>query len=73
MDRAGHVTDPPTPLQMVEQLHKAFYGSMWARPESPEQVWNELLERVRVMAEGKCGECLKLDRGEHGEAVRSQA
>jgi hypothetical protein len=33
-------------LEMVEQLHVAVFGSTWARPETPKQVWEMLLARV---------------------------
>ena len=33
-------------MQMVEALHIAVYGYTGARPESPAQVWAELLDRV---------------------------
>lgn len=33
-------------LEMVHELHTAMYGSSWARPESPKQVWEMLLGRV---------------------------
>ena len=33
-------------MQMVEALHIAVYGYTGARPESPAQVWGELLDRV---------------------------
>lgn len=47
----------PSPLEMVEDLHRAVYGDMWARPESPERVWAMLLAKVRGLAAGWCGEC----------------
>jgi hypothetical protein len=34
-------------LEMVEQLHVAVFGSTWARPETPKQVWEMLLAKVR--------------------------
>jgi len=38
-------------LSMVAQLHDAMFGDVWARPESPETVWLDLLERVRTIAQ----------------------
>lgn len=32
---------------MIEMLHIAVHGDTWARPESPQQVWLDLLARVR--------------------------
>jgi hypothetical protein len=34
-------------LEMVHQLHTAVYGSTWPRPQSPKEVWQMLLDRVR--------------------------
>jgi len=31
---------------MVQQLHIAVHGDTWARPESPRQVWLQLLREV---------------------------
>lgn len=33
--------------EMVLALHKAVYGATWARTESPQQVWELLLDEVR--------------------------
>jgi hypothetical protein len=33
-------------LQMVRDLHRAVHGDVWARPESPAEVWADLLARV---------------------------
>jgi cytochrome c-type biogenesis protein CcmH/NrfG len=33
-------------LQMVAELHRAVFGRVWARPESPAEVWRDLLDRV---------------------------
>jgi hypothetical protein len=52
-------TRSPTPIQMVEDLHRAVFGDTWARPESPQQVWELLLGNVRGLASGLCGECLR--------------
>lgn len=30
-------------LQMCKQLHRAIYGDVWARPETPVAVWQRLL------------------------------
>jgi hypothetical protein len=38
----------PTALDMVTDLHCAIYGDTWARPETPAEVWEMLLEEVRV-------------------------
>jgi hypothetical protein len=46
-------------LSLVEDLHQAVFGDMWARPESPAQVWAMLLERVEGLAQGQCGECIR--------------
>lgn len=47
--------DPQTPgqarLQMVHALHRAVYGDSWARPESPAEIWQELLGTVRALRE----------------------
>lgn len=49
--RTGRLRWPaPTPHDLVKQLHEAVYGSTWARPESPQQVWAELLREVRRLA-----------------------
>lgn len=45
-------TTPPTPLDMVHQLHTALYGSSWARPVPPGKVWAALLEVVTELADG---------------------
>lgn len=37
-------------LQMVAELHRAMFGDVWARPESPSVVWAELLDRVERAA-----------------------
>jgi hypothetical protein len=36
-------------LNMTKQLHVAVYGATWARPDSPEQVWQSLLAEVLAM------------------------
>jgi hypothetical protein len=36
---------------MITQLHIAVHGITWARPESPEQVWERLLAEVIAMRE----------------------
>jgi len=46
---------------MVDELHTALFGDTWARPESPEQVWAMLLDRVERLAQGQCGECMRRD------------
>lgn len=33
-------------LQMCAQLHRALYGDVWARPQTPESVWFEMLDRI---------------------------
>jgi hypothetical protein len=38
-------------LQMVAMLHEAMWGDVWARPEPPETVWADLLERVRTASQ----------------------
>jgi hypothetical protein len=47
----------PAAIDMVTDLHRAVYGDTWARPESPQQVWEMLLGQVRGLASGWCGEC----------------
>lgn len=37
-------------LDMVHDLHAALYGSSWARPQAPQDVWEALLEEVRHQA-----------------------
>lgn len=39
-------------MEMVTDLHRAVYGDTWARPQSPDQVWHELLDRVATA--GRC-------------------
>jgi hypothetical protein len=34
---------------MTEMLHIAVHGSTWARPETPQQVWLDLLAEVAAM------------------------
>jgi hypothetical protein len=34
---------------MTAQLHIAVHGATWARPASPEQVWQRLLAEVIAM------------------------
>lgn len=43
---------PPTPIELVRELHEAVHGSSWARPDSPQAVWNELLAEVRARVGG---------------------
>lgn len=33
-------------LQMCAELHRALYGDVWARPEAPEYVWRDMLDRI---------------------------
>jgi len=33
-------------LVMCAQLHRALYGDVWARPQSPAAVWEEMLDRI---------------------------
>jgi hypothetical protein len=33
---------------MAEMLHIAVHGSTWARPETPQQVWLDLLAEVEA-------------------------
>lgn len=40
----------PKPVDLVEELHEAIHGESWARPESPKEVWEELLQVVREQA-----------------------
>lgn len=49
----GSFSDETTPsqIELCQELHEAVYGEMWARPESPESVWQELLAKVRAMRE----------------------
>lgn len=35
-------------IQMVHDLHRAVHGDTWARPESPSEVWRELLCHVEA-------------------------
>jgi hypothetical protein len=37
-------------LQMCAQLHHALYGDVWARPQSPADVWIEMLDRIERAA-----------------------
>lgn len=37
-------------LQMCAQLHRALYGDVWARPQSPADVWAEMLDRIERAA-----------------------
>lgn len=46
----------PTALDMVVDLHCAIYGDTWARPETPAEVWEMLLEEVRTFVEKASGE-----------------
>jgi hypothetical protein len=58
--RAALAAQPePAAFDMVTELHRAVYGDWWARPESPWQVWEMLLDRVRGLAAGRCGECAR--------------
>ena len=34
-------------VEMVRELHRALYGETWARTESPQHVWESLLDEVR--------------------------
>jgi hypothetical protein len=53
-DLASLLADPATSranvdaalLLMISMLHVAVYGSTWARPESPREVWRGLLAEV---------------------------
>ena len=40
------VTIDEARLQLVADLHRAVYGVVWARPESPAEVWRDLLTHV---------------------------
>lgn len=39
----------PDRMDMIHQLHEAVYGHTGARPDTPQQVWEELLAKVREM------------------------
>lgn len=41
---------------LIHELHTAIYGSSWARPQSPKEVWEMLLDRVRDLAQAVPGE-----------------
>lgn len=41
-------------LFMVHALHEAVFGSSWARPESPAEVWSMLLDKVREASVCTC-------------------
>lgn len=41
------MTNDQVRLEMAHELHTAVFGDSWARPESPKQVWEMLLEHVR--------------------------
>lgn len=53
IDMAVASTIDEARLQMVRALHVAVYGDVWARPQSPKDVWDELLEIVRLSSAGK--------------------
>lgn len=38
----------PDPHDLLRELHQAVYGYTWARPESPEEVWRELIRKVEA-------------------------
>lgn len=41
----------PDPLTLLDELHMAVYGEVWARPLTPEQVWRQLVDVVCGMAD----------------------
>jgi hypothetical protein len=43
-------------LLMVHELHEAVFGSTWARPESPAEVWRMLLETVERRSSESAGD-----------------
>lgn len=38
----------PRAINLVRDLHEAVHGAVWARPESPADVWGQLLGEVRA-------------------------
>jgi len=41
---------------MTRQLHVAVHGRTWARPESTQQVWLDLLRKVAELSRARSGE-----------------
>jgi hypothetical protein len=37
-------------FKLCAELHRALYGDVWARPESPAEVWAEMLDRIERAA-----------------------
>lgn len=51
----------PTPSDLVQELREAcglFGGSMSV---TPKQAWEQAIERVKAMRDGKCSHCLDRD------------
>lgn len=38
----------PDPHDLLRELHQAVYGNTWARPDSPEETWRELIRKVEA-------------------------
>lgn len=62
-------TEQPTPIDLVRELREALGMFAGAMPITPQQAWDEALERVRGLAQGRCHVCMEEDRGDwpHGE------
>lgn len=40
----------PRAIDLIVQLDEALHGSTWARPYSPQRVWESLLDEVRMLS-----------------------
>lgn len=54
-------TVEPTPIDLVTELWEALGGFHGSRSIPPKQAWEEALERVRGLTEGRCHVCMQKD------------
>ena len=41
------MTEEPKAIDLVRELDIALHGETWARPQSPKEVWEGLLQEVK--------------------------
>jgi len=59
---ADYVAGEPDPRDLVRDLRLALGWADVALPYSPKQAWEECLERVRGLAQGRCWVCMEKER-----------
>lgn len=51
----------PEPIDLVRELRETLGLFAGAMPCSPQEAWNEALDKVRGLMEGRCWVCMEKD------------